>query len=179
MRTAIYSLALFVAFTSFVVAQDQTQAPEKPATDQKSNPQFQAAKQETPELPPEISDDFKKDIRKLLDLNKDLNNRYASIFNLFANYKLRVPGVPLGFWQQCDQLLSKDDLADYIIPEYAKQYTHQDVKDLIAFFESRVGKKFVRATKQISIHANIAAGGYGRAFFEKIYKKLDDAGYRR
>ncbi|MEM9412478.1 MAG: DUF2059 domain-containing protein, partial [Planctomycetota bacterium] len=86
--------------------------------------------------------------------------------------------VPATFWDNCQSMISKDTIAKLLTKEYAVQYTHQDIKDLIVFYESNVGKKFVRATKQISLKSQKSIQVYTKDLIKKVKDQLDAAGYK-
>lgn len=179
MRTLLFSIALLFLSTIFTFAQGQEGTDAKQQVDKKPTAQPQIPSEKTADQQPEISEEFERDLRKLLEENKDLNRQYAQIANLFSSYKIRVPGVPQKFWAECDQLLDKEKLADVMIVQYAKHLTHQDVKDLLEFYQTRVGKKFVAATTKIQRDTMISASDFGRNFFQQVTKKLDEAGFKR
>ena len=47
------------------------------------------------------------------------------------------------------ELLSDGSLLDEIIPIYARHFTHQDVLDMIAFYETPLGRKTLEVTPKI------------------------------
>ena len=186
MRTFLILTLIFVIST-LATAQEQTSGTankansDNQATTSSANTKAdQTTAQDTPAEPPvEISEELRKDILTLLDLNKELSNRYASVFNMFAGYKMRVPGVKKEFWDECDKLLDRDAIGEIMIVQYAKIYSHEDIKDLIAFYNTRVGKKYIRSKTQINRLMYDPMNEFTKAFFDKVTKKLDEAGYVR
>ena len=125
----------------------------------------------------EISDEFRQDALKLLDLNKELAKRFRIVQASFVKLTQRIPGVKQEFWTECQNLMDRKELANQLVEVYAKYYTHQDVKDLIAFYESPLGKKLMSKGVLVESDSNRKANSYGAKIGIEIREKLADAGY--
>jgi hypothetical protein len=62
---------------------------------------------------------------------------------LIANMKTALPQVKDAFWVEFRKELSAEELIKLIIPLYDKHLTHPEIKELIKFYETPVGKKMI------------------------------------
>ena len=138
-----------------------------------------AGQTETDEQPIEMSDEAKADIVKLITINNELKTRLLYLLNSFQQLKARTPGVKPEFWAKCQDMFHKDKLSAKLAPVYAKHYTPEEVKELIKFFESPIGKKYVEKSFLISRELNVETNQFGTDVGDSIRKNLDEAGYAR
>jgi hypothetical protein len=59
-----------------------------------------------------------------------------------------------------------------VLPIWAKYYTREDVKQLIVFYESPLGRKLVSVQPQIMAESMAAGATWGEALGAKIDAKL-------
>jgi hypothetical protein len=96
-------------------------------------------------------DEFEKDILKYLEINGTKESMPIVIDQLFSQVKSMYPTVPDAYWTEVKAELSKngmDDLFKEMIPVYKKHFTHQEIKDIINFYESPTGKKLSQKTPE-------------------------------
>jgi hypothetical protein len=61
-----------------------------------------------------------------------------------------------------------------MIPLYDKHFTHEEVKDLITFFESSTGKKMLEKTPELTAElSQRMADHYLPSFQEELMKRLE------
>jgi hypothetical protein len=64
---------------------------------------------------------------------------------MIPQFQQLVP-IPDAFWIKFREKLNVDDLLYACIPAYNKYYTHDEIKQLITFYESPLGKRVVEVT---------------------------------
>jgi hypothetical protein len=64
------------------------------------------------------------------------------------------------------------------VPSYEKYFTHADIKELIRFYESPIGKKLISVQPKIMQECMVAGQEWGRKLGEKVAKKLQEQGYK-
>ncbi len=90
-----------------------------------------------------------KDIRILLELTGTRQMAQELIDRTLAQMKRTLPNVPSEFWVGIAQVLNPQDLLDMMVPIYDRHFSHEDVKGLIAFYNSPVGKRLQAAQPAI------------------------------
>ena len=65
-----------------------------------------------------------------------------------------------------------DELIDLIVPVYDRNLTHDDVKELIRFYQSPTGRKFVSVLPKITQESMVVGEKWGRELAMKVMAKL-------
>ena len=120
----------------------------------------------------EIDAAKKADIKKLL-VATGAGNMGMQVVNQMVNMQRRQnPNVPKEFWDDFLSQVSGDELIDLTIPAYAKHLTHDEIKELIKFYESPVGKKLVKVQPQIMQESMVAGQKWGMDLGRRIAEQL-------
>ena len=159
--------------------QEQPQSNPASVTIENSNTQEQIDDKPAASATRVLSEQELIELRKLIDLNQDLNSRVNFLSKQMNAFQAKVPGVKQEFWQECSKFLDRDELASELAEVYAKHFTQQDIKELSAFFESRVGRKYVNVSSKLVGDANEKTNSFGRKIGRKMAEKLDAEGYAR
>lgn len=69
-------------------------------------------------------------------------------------------------------------LINLIIPIYKKYYTQEDLKAIIAFYETPVGKKSINVLPNITKDSMTAGQAWGLEIGTKVVNKLKEQGYK-
>jgi hypothetical protein len=64
-----------------------------------------------------------------------------------------------------------------IVPVYDKRFTHEEIKQLIAFFDSPIGNKWALSLKDMNQEVMKQANLFGQNIFSEINKILIKDGY--
>ena len=96
------------------------------------------------------------------------------------------PDVPDQFWEdftvEFKRQASPDELMKAILPIYDKHFSHQEIRQLIAFYQSPLGRKISTTLPEIqqeSVEAGRAWGErLGDRMHEELQKRLTEKGYR-
>jgi hypothetical protein len=97
---------------------------------------------------------------------------------LLAGLRPLIPDAPESFWREYQARLDPDVMIEKVIPVYQKHLSALDVKELIAFYESRVGRKLVREQQGIVQESMAAGQEWGREVAESIVRAARARGFQ-
>lgn len=123
--------------------------------------------------------DTEKDILKLMDVSGSAASYDLVYDQMVSQFKMMKPNVPQLTWD-----MAKKDVFDKeivylkkeLIPVYAKNFTPEEVKQLIAFYTSPLGQKLVDGTTKISKESMKIAQPWGMSLAGKIQSYLAEKG---
>ncbi len=113
-----------------------------------------------------------KDIRKLLKITGSGELGQQVMGQMMTNFKKSMPQVPEKFWADFMKEVHTDELVDLIVPVYDRNLTHDDVKELIRFYETPTGKKFVSVLPKITQESMTVGEKWGRDLGMRVMVKL-------
>ena len=118
------------------------------------------------------NDEFNGDIRRLLYLLD--TDRIASqmIGQFVEQWKTAYPDVPAEFWERLGSEFKSEEIIDLAVPVYARHLSHRDIVVLLNFFESPVGRNFVRAQGPIQEELYSAGQIWGVNVLIRFVEKL-------
>jgi len=120
-------------------------------------------------------------IRKLFDL-MGVNKLGQQVWERLSTTMIRsYPQVPETVWQEIDKEFksefSSGRFEEVLIPIYRKYFSIEEVGQLILFYQSAIGKKFVEVSPQLFGEAMTAGETRGREILKRIQEKLKQKGY--
>jgi hypothetical protein len=119
----------------------------------------------------------RQDIIKLLEVS-NTRLQAAQMFDLMLpNLKSMVPDAPLTFWTMFKSKLDIDSFVELFIPVYDKHFSHDDIKNLIQFYESPIGKKLLDITPLITQESYHIGEEWGQKLALDILNELRGQGY--
>lgn len=146
---------------------------------------YTATAQETEHVQPQPTEqtetaaqtEKQKDIMKLLQLSGSGELAVQVMDQLLGTFEKVLPQVPQQVWDDFRKEINSDDLLKLVAPSYDKYYTHDEIRELIQFYESPIGKKLV-ATMPLLMQENMQVGRqWGEEVGRKIMQKLKEKGY--
>ena len=96
---------------------------------------------------------------------------------LISQFKQLVPDIPDAFWVKFRERLNIDEFILACVPVYSKYYTHDEIKQLIRFYESPIGKKMIKVTPQLSQETMAIGQKWGERLGQEIVNELIKDGY--
>lgn len=99
------------------------------------------------------------------------------IDQMSASFKQMTPNIPVEFWDEFMSELDKEELIELIIPIYEEHFSESDIKELIQFYNSPIGKKLVSELPAISRQAMQAGEAWGEIIAAKALNKIKEKGY--
>ena len=167
----------FHVLTWTLVASSMVAAAQQPATP-KTKPATAAKQPASKPSSKATSADATKvaDIRRLLELTgtKDMVNQMKGA--MMAQFRQNAPGMPPGMFDEMMAELKAEDLEESMIPVYANHFTGDDIKHLIAFYESPFGRKVMREMPQIITESNEVGVQWGQGVVTRVAGRWRDQG---
>ena len=118
-----------------------------------------------------------KAILQLLELT-DSKAQIEQVFDLLIpQMKPLVPSVSDEIWEMFKNNMKLDDLIKDFIPLYDKYYTLEEIKEMIAFYESPLGRKMIRLNPQWTVESMALGQAWGHKIAEKLINSLRSSGY--
>ncbi len=116
------------------------------------------------------------DIRKLLELtgSRQMVNQMKAA--LMEQFKQASPNLPPEMFDEMLAEMKAEDLEEAIIPIYLKYFTADDIKHLIAFYESPFGRKVTRSMPQIMQECNQIGMDWGQNVVTRVATKWHKEG---
>lgn len=128
---------------------------------------------------PKIENEAKKiqNIKKLIEITGSQDIQEQIVAQIFSSMKVQYPEVPAKVWDTFAAEFKPDELFDELIPIYAKYYTNEEIEQLIAFYDTPVGKKTIQILPQLSLESAELGVKFGQRIAERAIKKLEAEGY--
>jgi uncharacterized protein len=115
--------------------------------------------------------------RQLLVAMKAGDMGVAVIDNMIASMKRSMPDVPSEFWTSFRKQVHASDLMDMVVPIYVKNIEEADLDELLRFYTSPSGQRFVAKQGLIMQEAMTAGQAWGQQLAQKAIEELQAKGY--
>jgi len=127
-----------------------------------------------------ISKEKEENIKRLLDLVVPRDRVNQQLNNVLSILKEAMPQVPEKVWRDviAELHLDSEMVIQIYVPIYDKHYTDEEIKQLIALYESPLGQKMRRSTTLIELEAAHRGETIGRELIKRIQEKLQSKGYK-
>ncbi|MDJ0795345.1 MAG: DUF2059 domain-containing protein [Calothrix sp. MO_167.B12] len=116
-------------------------------------------------------------IKKLIQITGSKKMSQQIMNQMIAAMKKQLPQVPQAFWDSFVAEYDPDVMIDQLIPVYAKYYTNAEIEQMIAFYDTPLGKKITRVMPQVVQESMQIGQRYGVEMAQTALKKLQAAGY--
>lgn len=116
-------------------------------------------------------------LKKLLVVSGTGELGIQAMKNMVSIFKQSYGNVGDEFWNEFLKEVSADELIGLLVPIYDKYYTEEDVTQLIAFYQSPLGKKMVQVLPGINQESMVAGQEWGKRLSEKVVNRLKEKGY--
>lgn len=113
-----------------------------------------------------------QDLRRLLLLSGSAQLGEQVVAELVASLRKAMPNVPESFWASFRSEVRTDELLDLIVPVYDRHLSADEVKALLAFYDSPAGKKFIAALPALTKESSAVGERWGRSLTERAIAKL-------
>ncbi len=126
---------------------------------------------------PVVSEVQKENIKRLMAVTGAGNLSMQVMDMMMKSLRTNTPQVPGPFWDEFMRDIHEEELLDKVIPIYAKYYTDDEIKELIAFYETPLGRKIVSVTPMIMRESMISGQEWGQQLGKKAIDRLREKGY--
>jgi hypothetical protein len=83
-----------------------------------------------------------------------------------------LPDIPAEFWQGIRKKIKTDGFTERLLPIYDKYYSKEDVKGLVAFYQTSLGQKVVSTTPGISSESQAVGSAWGKEIAQQVIDDL-------
>ena len=128
-----------------------------------------------PAMPQAAGSEAKRqDIRKLMELTGAAKVGQQIAAQMIPMFKQGNPQVPQKFWDDVMKEFDAKSMIDLIVPIYDKHLTQDDVKGLIAFYQSPLGRKMTSVMPQIAQESMQVGQQWGMQIAQRVQKRLEE-----
>jgi hypothetical protein len=132
-----------------------------------------AAQQSPPPSPQQIEDAAKeRDIRKLLQLNGTMEVANQVRIRFVHDAKEVYATVPQTAIEDFGNRIKPEDFYALMMPIYARHFSHEEINQLIVFYESPIGRKLIASLPQMNLEAQDATSQWTRELTQKLLQEL-------
>jgi hypothetical protein len=132
--------------------------------------------QEARPVPPSTAEKA-ADIKRLLDLTGGARLGERMLDRLFETERRAMPDVPDSVWEDARRAFETKDLLELIAAVWDRHFTQDEIRGLIAFYESPLGTR-LREMQPVILEESLYAGEeWGRRAMEKLQEKLLQKGF--
>ena len=152
---AIASLCAFVLFAGIAAAQEGM------------GEKRQQAKEE---------DSKTKAIREFLRVTKSGEQGIETMRQMIDQTKITMPFMPDAYWERFMSKVTAEDLEELVLPIYAKHFTEEEIRGLIAFYKTPLGLRFLEKSPLVMQETLIVAQEWGMRIGEETIAELQKEG---
>lgn len=129
-----------------------------------------------------------EDIKRLMEMTgaKNIATQFASAITqqMFMMLRAGNPEIPdRAFEVMANELMAffsekmsaPGGLLDLTIPVYDKHFTHKEIKELLAFYESPIGKKVIQTLPQVTSESMAIGQRWGESLGPEIETRIFNA----
>lgn len=105
----------------------------------------------------------------------DMQATGKATLNMMFDQLKKMPlasGTADNFWDNFIKEIDYNEFIEMYIPIYQKHFTDAEIDELIAFYNSPIGKKFVAKTPYITSESMAAGQEWGMKVATKVMEKL-------
>ena len=113
-----------------------------------------------------------KDMKKLLELTGAVKVGIQMMNTSIEAQRQTNPNIPQEFWDEFMKQITEDAFVEMVMPIYDKHYTHPEIQELIAFYQTPVGKKTITVLPLIAQESMEAGQKLGMQIAQNIIEKM-------
>ncbi|MBK9247611.1 MAG: DUF2059 domain-containing protein [Ignavibacteria bacterium] len=115
-----------------------------------------------------------KNIVKLLELNGTSAFGEKVFVEIVNALKKNYTSIPDAFWKNITKDISPVNMAIKAIPAYDKRFTNEEIKDLITFFQTPTGKKYIASNNEVGNDVKQLWKEWGETFTNSVTERLKE-----
>ena len=113
-----------------------------------------------------------RDIRRLLELTGSTRLAEQVMDQLMTAFQQNAPGIEKEFWDGFRAEIDTEELVRMTVPIYDKHFTHEEIRELIAFYQTPLGAKLTEKLPAIAQESMAAGMEWGQELGQKVMAKL-------
>ena len=122
-----------------------------------------------------------EDVKRLVEATGVVERELKSVEPLLARMKQQIPNVPEKVWKEVEgefrKVFTRETIIEMYAPVYTRHFGPDEVRRLLAFYTSPVGKKLVAETPMIELEVFLDGMQRGINIGEKLREMLKSKGY--
>ena len=122
-----------------------------------------------------------EDVKRLVEATGVVERELRQMEPLLARMKQQMPNVPEKVWKEVEaefrKVFTRETIIEMYAPIYSRHFGPDEVRRLLAFYTSPVGKKLVAETPMIEVEVFLDGMQRGVNIGEKIREMLKSRGY--
>lgn len=123
---------------------------------------------------------YEKSLKKMFKVSGSSETFSTVIKQMMGMMRAQHADIDNEIWSAFEKEMldtSMDDLVVQLVPVYKKHLSIEDIKGIIAFYETPVGKKYAKKTPLITEGSMEVGQVWGMGIAQKIQEKLEEKGY--
>jgi uncharacterized protein len=128
----------------------------------------------------QVSDSYKATVKKMLHATGTEATFAIAIKQIVGMYKQQKTNVPPDVWEEMEKQFAKtsvDELVEMLAPVYHNHFTEDDLKKMLEFYDTPVGKKYAEKTPLIMQESMQVGQQWGMKLAQQFAEKLKEKGY--
>lgn len=123
------------------------------------------------------NEEKQKDIALLLEISGTAKQSQLILNNMVDYFKKSNPEVPSEFWDAFLNKIDMKELVALVIPIYDRYFTPEEIKNLIAFYQSPLGQKLIQTMPLVTQETMEIGQKWGQQLAAKVIAELKEKGY--
>jgi hypothetical protein len=119
----------------------------------------------------------RSDIIRLLQMTGAAQGAKQALDLMLPSLKEAMPEVPDQVWQDCRAEVRDQEMIELTYQIWNKHFTHQEIRDLIRFYETPTGQKIIRETPALQQETLIAGKQWGDQIVGRVLARVKEKGY--
>lgn len=123
------------------------------------------------------SSDYEKELKKMFEVSGSDQVYKSAVAQMINQFKVGYSDIPDEFWEEMKTemlTVSIDDLTKKMVPIYSKYFSKSELKTLIAFYKTPIGKKLAESSPMIVQESMVVGQEWGKELGEKIVAKISE-----
>jgi len=128
----------------------------------------------------QVDEEYSKTLKKMFEVSGSEESYKAVIKQMFPMLKGQYSNVEADVWNDLEKEFLKtslDNLTEMLAPVYSSHLTIEELKEIIKFYESPVGKKFAAETPSIMQESMQVGQQWGMKIGQDFAEKMKERGY--
>jgi len=122
---------------------------------------------------------YSKTLKKLFKASGTMKTYSAAINQMTELFKEQYSGINEEVWDEMNKEMNKESmgqLVDMLASVYAKHLTVNDLKDLIKFYKTDIGKKYAEKLPALTQESMQVGALWGEQLGKELIEKLEKKG---
>ena len=128
----------------------------------------------------QTDEEYLNTLKRMFEVSGSEESYQAAVKQMFSLFKQQFSNVGTEIWNEFEEEFAKtsiDDLTEMLVPVYKKYMTKEDLKELIEFYETPVGRKFAEYTPIIMQESMQIGQQWGLKIGQDFERKMMERGY--